>query len=419
LLASRYCLSRKEVQKKVLIRRNIMHSRNVGLIFLFFFYLSIFVSLSTGVEAATGMTGIPDDLMEWRSWVLYGIEERLCPADYNNGESYRCAWPSRLELYIEQKDGRFEQEWVVFAGTWVPLPGEPGKWPRNVELNGKLVPVVQRDNAPSVYMTVGKHRLKGFFEWIEMPETIQVPPTAGLVSLFLNSGSVDFPVLDKTGRLWLQKRKDEKTREDRLEIRIVRLVQDFIPMEVISHIQLDVSGRSRKINLDRILLNGAVPMKLKSPIPARFSPEGGLMIQARPGRWVIKITSRQKGPVFALGPVSREYGREIWSFRSQSHLRMVKVSGVPSIDPGQANIPGNWKMYPAYLADPGAIMTFKEIRRGDPSPAPDRLNLKRTWWLDFDGAGFTVHDKITGTMSRQWFLAMNPPGDLVSEMDPS
>ncbi|NTW35993.1 MAG: hypothetical protein HGB17_07660, partial [Syntrophobacteraceae bacterium] len=65
-----------------------------------------------------------------------------------------------------------------------------------------------------------------------------------------------------------------------------------------------------------------------------------------------------------------------------------------------------------YIVLPDSIMAFKVLRRGDPEPAPDRLNLKRNWWLDFDGRGFTIQDQVDGTLSRQWRLAMNPPVQL-------
>ncbi len=57
-------------------------------------------------------------------------------------------------------------------------------------------------------------------------------------------------------------------------------------------------------------------------------------------------------------------------------------------------------------------MAFKEIRRGDPDPAPDQIHLKRNWWLDFDGNGFTIQDRIHGTMSQQRNLAMDLAGIL-------
>jgi hypothetical protein len=91
---------------------------------------------------------------------------------------------------------------------------------------------------------------------------------------------------------------------------------------------------------------------------------------------------------------------------------MVKILGVDAIDPAQADVPVAWKTYPAYVIKPDARMIFKELRRGDPDPAPDRLNLQRTWWLDFDGKGSTIQDNISGIMSQKWYLVMNPPIEL-------
>ena len=57
-------------------------------------------------------------------------------------------------------------------------------------------------------------------------------------------------------------------------------------------------------------------------------------------------------------------------------------------------------------------MRFKVIRRGDPEPEPDKLALKRTLWLDFDGGGYTVMDEISGTMTRGWRLEAQPALEL-------
>ncbi|MDY6851010.1 MAG: hypothetical protein SV487_02900, partial [Thermodesulfobacteriota bacterium] len=355
---------------------------------------------------------VPPALKDWKGWVLYGLEDRLCPTSYKDGQAYHCLWPSRLKLSLETKGGRFSQRWLVFTQGWVPLPGGPGAWPKEVKLNGASVPVLGQNGAPFVRLKPGQALIEGLFEWGEMPETIQVPAASGLVSLNINGRLVDFPVLDRSGRLWLQRRVEAAGQEDRLEIRIYRLLSDTIPMMVTNHLKISVSGRAREIKLDRVLLDQAIPMSLKSLLPARIGPRGELNIQARPGRWDIQVVTRFKGPVYDLGPVKGEYGREIWAFRSRNHLRMVKITGVPSVDAGQTDAPLQWKGYPAYIVEPGSKIHFKELRRGDPDPAPDRLTLLRTWWLDFDGAGFSVQDKISGIMSRRWRLAMNRPGIL-------
>jgi hypothetical protein len=56
----------------------------------------------------------------------------------------------------------------------------------------------------------------------------------------------------------------------------------------------------------------------------------------------------------------------------------------------------------------GEIMRFKTVRRGDPQPEPDQLHLNRTLWLDFYGGGYTVQNRITGSMTQGWRLEANP-----------
>jgi hypothetical protein len=241
---------------------------------------------------------------------------------------------------------------------------------------------------------------------------IHIPEASGLVNLSINRKSVDSPLLDTRGRLWLQKRKGIQSEEQRMEVRIYRLVDDTIPMQVTTFLKINVSGQARNIKLEKMLLEGFIPMSIESPLPARLGTKGELMVQARPGQWEIKILSRSKGPVYKLGPEKTDYGQEIWSFKSRNHLRMVRTDGVQSVDPNQTDLPSKWKKFPAFIINPDNAITFKEIHRGDPDPAPDQLHLKRTWWLDFNGSGFTIQDRIHGTMSRQWYLAMNQPGIL-------
>jgi hypothetical protein len=376
-----------------------------------FFLLWAFLTINGAVFAASppDQSTIPPELERWKPWVLHGKEDRFCPTVYHSGDQYRCIWPSRLVLALDQKGGRFTQEWLVFKKGWVPLPGGPEHWPQAVTVDGKAMPVVGRMNAPSVQMAPGLHRLEGAFIWSEAPEMIHIPGESGVVRLTMHERPVDFPLLDKQGRLWLQKRKKPDTREEKVEVRIYRLLSDTIPMGMENHLKVNISGQPREITLEGVLLKNSVPMRINSPIPARLGTDGRLMIQARPGRWEITVMSRLEGPVHKIGPADNPYGREIWCFRSQNHLRMVKVLGMPSIDPTQTDIPQKWKRYPAFVVRSGDVMTFKEIRRGDPDPGPDRLDLKRTWWLDFNGQGFTIRDSIQGTMSRQWYLAMNPP----------
>ncbi len=374
------------------------------MICLFFLIVS-----HTGTVEALGEVDVPPSLEPWKAWVLHGEEHRLCPTSYDDGNAYRCVWPSRLRLNLDQGGGRFEQQWIVFTEGWLPLPGGKGMWPVDVTMNGNKVPVVEKNGVPCLRADPGEHTVKGQFVWAQLPEMIHVPPAAGLLRLTLNGREVAFPLQENDGRLWLKKAQITRTREDRMEVRIYRLVNDTIPMRMTTLLRINISGQPREIPLEGALAKGFIPMRIQSPIPARISNGGELMVQARPGRWEIRVVARSETPVRRLGPLETPYGQEIWAFQAQNHLRMVKIEGVPAVDPNQTDSPPGWRRFATYLIEKNGALDFREVRRGNPDPAPDQLVLERTWWLDFAGRGLTLRDRITGTMSRQWSLAMNPP----------
>lgn len=372
------------------------------------------VTAGYAVPATAALTSgeIPPELARWRSWVLHGHEEALCPTDYNNGAVVRCRWPSRLTVDVRDNGGRFEQRWRMFAEGWVELPGSPRMWPDGVIVDGNSAAVVNRNNRPSIKLSPGEHLIKGRFYWQRVPEMIKVPSSIGLITLSVSGQLIESPVIDDQGRLWLQEREGQAGREDRVKVRIFRLITDTIPMRVTTLLRLEVSGQSREIRLKSVQLQNLVPMEISSRLPARIDAEGQLLVQARPGRWEVRIVGRMPEQVVKIGPGAAVHGNEVWSFQPQHHLRMVEVEGVPQVEPGQTEMPDPWRSYSAYLLKSGAVMQFKELRRGDPDPVPDQLQLFRRWWLDFDGDGFTLHDKVEGQLSRQWYLAVNAPVSL-------
>lgn len=79
------------------------------------------------------------------------------------------------------------------------------------------------------------------------------------------------------------------------------------------------------------------------------------------------------------------------------------------MDPSQSGVPSDWSRLPAYRLGPGETLRLQVQRRGDPDPGPDRLSLSRDLWLDFDGGGYSVRDRISGTLTRSWRLELAPP----------
>ena len=369
---------------------------------------------------------VPQPLQAWVDWVLHDTQDYTCPSNYNqypnisynnNKKNRNCYWPSRLKLNVNATKAEFSQEWQVYSKGWIALPGSAKNWPQQVYINDSVALVADRGGVPSLFVPKGQLRLRGVFEYSRTPEFLQVPANTGIVDLTIYGKPVFFPKLDSQGRLWLRQRgaTRQKAEENRLELRVYRQIIDDIPLQVVTRIELDVSGRQREVVLGPVMLDKQIPMFLSSPLPARLEADGRLRLQVRPGSWTLKLHTRQVGATneLTLLPADGKWvNQEVWVFAARHDLRLVEVTGVTGIDPQQTALPREWRKFPAYLIRPGDSLQLIEKRRGDPEPAPDKLKLTRNFWLDFDGKGYSVQDHISGIMTRGWRLEMANPAIL-------
>ncbi|MEA2084328.1 MAG: hypothetical protein U9O82_08830 [Thermodesulfobacteriota bacterium] len=377
-------------------------------------YFFIFV-VSPAQTAPLQPDKVPEPLKPWTDWVLHDHEEELnCSAMYNNGNSFRCDWPTEIKLTLDNRSGGFEQTWLIQNEKWVFLPGNEKNWPENVFVNGKGAAVVSRNGMPAIFLQKGEYAINGRFTWTRLPEFLQIPAHTALVSLNLNNQDILFPRLDESGRLWLQtiRQKQEKI-EDRLNLKVFRHISDSIPARITVRVEMDVSGSAREIYLGKPLSpDEYIPVSLYSGLPARLESNGRIRVQVRPGRWVLTLTARRVGLMQDLlfeDPGEPWAEEEIWVFEAHNNLRIVEIKGGTPIDPQQTTLPDNWRNFPAFVVQPGDTLRFKEIKRGDPTPAQDQLSINRNIWLRFDGKGYTVQDTITGTKNTGWRLEMKPP----------
>jgi hypothetical protein len=358
---------------------------------------------------------VPEPLAPWVDWVLKDKEDHACPFLYNNHETRRCAWPTSLGLDLAESTGNFSHRWRAYTESWIGLPGDTEHWPQEVTVDGQPARVTERNGRPALQLAPGQHQIRGQWRWEHLPESLAIPPDTGLVTLAIQGKPVDFPVINGEGQLWLQEkdtgRKGRAKVEDHIEIQVFRRVIDEVPTQLVTRIDLDVSGAQREVLLGTALLKDWIPLNLTSPLPARLEPDGRLRLQVRPGRWVIELSARSNKDVtqipLAESPVPWPK-TEVWCFDAQNHIRLVEVEGVPGVDPQQTNLPEEWRHLPAYRMKPGDQIRFKVIRRGDPQPEPDRLTLNRQLWLDFNGEGYTSNDTVTGTMTQGWRLEAGP-----------
>ena len=397
--------------------------RNIRLVILFLVFL-LLPTVAYAKPIATEQ--IPDELKPWQSWVLYGEDSLSCPFVYNDIKQRRCAWPTALILELDTVAGTFSQQWHVYADSLLTLPGDKKHWPQAVKIDDKDAIVISNNGRPAIWVSAGEHSISGQFEWSRVPESLLVPADTGLISLVVNYKAIAVPDVDASGKLWLRERDTGKQDKegDHIDIQVFRHVNDLIPQQLTARLVLNVSGSQREVVVGKTLLAGFIPLNLKSRLPAMLEPDGRLRLQVRPGKWIIDLISRATAEVTQLTPDKNPAPwpqDEIWSFESQNSLRLVEVEGVPTVDPRQTSLPTEWRKFPAYRLTPVATMSFKQIRRGDPEPAPDQLTLNRELWLDHQGGGYTVKDSIKGSMTQKWRLEAGPgllPGRIVIDGQP-
>lgn len=357
---------------------------------------------------------IPDSLKEWVPWVLHNQEKQACTASYS-GKMKSCVWPEPLQMNLNARGGIFSQRWEMEKSGWILLPGNDKHWPQDVLINNISGLVVEKNGHPALYVeSSGTYEVTGQFRWQSLPEAISVPEATGLVSPFVLHGKVETATIT-SGTLWLSKRAESDQQEqDAVQTHIYRHITDTIPMVVTTHITLKVSGKPRELIIDWDLPENQIPIELRSLLPVKIGTDNKIHIQARPGNHTVIYTYRITGQVetIHLGASTAGPNTEYWSFESRNNLRIVKVSGLPAVDPSQTSIPQKWHTLPAYLVTKGDTMHFETIKRGDTEPAPNNFRLLRKFWLDSSGEGITVQDFLTGVVHKNPRLEMQNPGKL-------
>ncbi|MBF0352297.1 MAG: hypothetical protein HQM11_14790 [SAR324 cluster bacterium] len=377
--------------------------------------LFLLLSATSSIKAEpTSIKNLPEALKPWVPWVLHEQKQQNCPFLYNQFQQRHCVWPYSLKIYAHETGGRFIQALDVYQAGWTELPGKSGHWAQNVTIKGKPVPVRQLDNRSEVWLDAGTHEIEGLWEWDTLPEFLEISPNTGLIELWVGKTEIRTPRFDTQGMLWLNQPADKATpppvvEEDSVRFRVFRLIEDQVPLLIHTHLELDVSGKTREIEIDPGTFGKTIAFALNSPLAVRMEENHSMKIQVRPGHWNIRYSVRSSEPLNQLRVESRDDRmpkQEIWSFFSHPELRVVQVEGGTSVDPGQTSMPPEWRNYPAWLVLPGEALTLNEKKRGR-QPEPDQLGLERQYWLNFEGTGFSVLDQLQGQIRQGTRLDMN------------
>jgi len=343
-------------------------------------------------------TYYPDSLAEWAQWIRTKNPSWGCAA---GKEAERiCNFPSTLTYTVSTQGASFVLSGEMLAPGEIPIPGSSQAIPTNLSLepNGYLH---QKEGTLFARMPVGPFTIKGEFPHLTNTTVLPVPDTIGLVSIHPAPKEVTIGRRDGTIRL------DERSTAhnlDSLVISVSRRLTDGSPMQLETLINLSVSGRSRMLTLGSVLPQEALPVDLRSPLPAQVTSEGLLSLQIRQGQHTVAITSVLPATTSSLlfkGGQSDVWPKtETFAFSARPAFRSLQLTGGESLHAEAATIPSEWRQDAVFTIQSDATIKFEEISRGEQNTPLPQLNLRRELWLSFDGNRIAQKDTLTGTAGR-------------------
>lgn len=359
---------------------------------------------------------IPPPLRDWQGWVLHGVPRHDCPFLANqmpDTESYQCAWPGRLTLDASKDGGRFSLDVHVDAPSWVALPGDAKNWPQQVIVNNQPATVLAHNGQPMLWVTPGDYKVQGTLPWTMRPPRLRVPAAIGLITLSVDEASVS-RVERQGDQLTLGEAASAQRAADALSLRVYRRLQDGLPATLETQLQLNVAGSAREQLLGPALPPGFVATALAGDLPARLENDGRLRVQLRPGQWTVTLLARHTDALRMISlklPGAPWPRQEIWSYADDSDLRGTRVDG-RAADAAQAGVPDEWRQLPAFTLDDSAGLAIEQGTRGDEGGQGAQLHLQRELWLDFDGGGISIEDRLSGDLRHHQRLDVAAPWQL-------
>lgn len=365
--------------------------------------LFCFFCLAVGPGALSAEPYVPEELEPWVEWVLHTHPDHDCPRRYSDGATSSCVWTRSLNVKVGADELAFALKTTLLADANVFLPGNDRYWPQAVLVNGQEAVVTRTGQLPVVHLSAGVYDITGSVTWRERPDGIAIPRLFGLLALEVDGQAVAHPTVNDR-YLWFGERQvpDVVRDSDTIEIGVYRLLSDENPMIMHTYLELTVGGRSRIETLGRVLLADFVVLGLESELPAWLSEDGNLKVQVEAGEFVVEVYSRatSQPTELAMSAATDNWpAQEIWAFSPRRNLRLVNLSGANGVDLNQVGAPfeGNLR---GFLMNPDSTFTIQTEQRGDPTPVPNDYSLKRDLWLNFDGSGLIVRDRLDATITQ-------------------
>ena len=203
--------------------------------------------LLAAAAGASAQVSVPPELRGWEDWVLRGHETHRCPwlvPGRPSDDGRVCAWPSALELSVEEHGGRFSQRWQAATETWLPLPGNGEHWPEEVTLDGAPATLGRpRGRARAAGRRRGAHRERHLP--LDAPAGASAPATGGGAPQPHDRWDAHrHPAAHRRRRD--PRRADGARQDDRVELRVFRLLDDELRALLTTQLELSVAGEATR-----------------------------------------------------------------------------------------------------------------------------------------------------------------------------
>ena len=355
-----------------------------------------------GVARAQATADVPAPLLPWVPWVLADVPEHACAYA---GDRALCLWPGPLELDLDARGGGFTQRVLLDRAQSFVLPGNIAAWPLGVRIDGREAAVLDANQLPTVWLGAGEHRIQGRFAWKALPERLALPvqtalggiahrrPTGGVSQARRTRSAVAVAVDERCGA----------GRADRGR----RVAQD----RGRGSAARDHAYRRAGLGAGARGQPGPCPARRHNPTGARERAAGAARKQTASCacRCVPASTAwrcsraatrcRPRSCIAGGGVVARIRGVGLASGRGAAPGRTLRRFGGRSCaHRARCGVARHAGVHVARRR--GAQAEHRAARRA--SPPPNRLTLSRELWLDLDGGGYTVRDRI-GAELRQGF----------------
>ena len=339
----------------------------------------------------------PGTLEQWKE-----IAQKETGPPKTCGEIVLCQWPGPLTLNTGS-NGSFSQNWTVLESGWVALPGGSGTWPQQVRNNGSIIPVIERDDVPMIFLNKGQHQITGTLSNSDV-QSIAIPQQTAVWTWRHNNTIVWAPkkgtVLTRTAGM------AEENSGNTLQTRVFKNWLDGPVPRVTVAVEMNVSGRPREETLPSIIdPNRFVLMGVDSAWPVETLDNGGVRVQVGPGKNVANLSFRcieQCNKGFTAGE-----NTEYWALTPLPDYRQSTWSSSKNIDPQRLSPPVVWEGSWIEVA-PTETVFIKEVARGR-SQNTQSLNLERHLWWNLTTSGATVFDTISGEHPAQNSLKSSAP----------